>query len=143
MWLTAHLVDRARALPDVRRVLTQGGRLVVATFDPAHFDSYWVNELFPSVEAIDRARFPTGERLVAELEAAGFGDSALHSLHQSATVEREEALRKLEGQWISTLRLIEEDEFRAGVARAHAELPETIEYRLEWLIATATAPRDR
>jgi hypothetical protein len=114
-----------------------GGRLVVATFDPAHFGGYWVNRLFPSVEAIDRARFPSRETLDAEVERAGFTDARLRPLTQRAVVDREAALRKIEGKWISTVRLLSEEEFEAGLARARTELPETIEYALEWLIAVA------
>jgi ubiquinone/menaquinone biosynthesis C-methylase UbiE len=36
--LVVHLVDRGRALPELARVLAPGGRAVVATFQPRHFD---------------------------------------------------------------------------------------------------------
>ena len=61
MWLVVHLVDRPRAFAELHRVLSPGGRLAIATFDPVHFDAFWLNALFPSLEAIDRARFPTAQ----------------------------------------------------------------------------------
>ena len=59
MWLVAHLVDRPRAFAEAHRVLSPDGRFAVATFDPSYFDEFWLNELFPSMEAVDRDRFPT------------------------------------------------------------------------------------
>ena len=63
MWLVAHLVDRPRAFAEAARVLEPGGRFAVATFDPSYFDEFWLNELFPSMEAVDRERFPSADEL--------------------------------------------------------------------------------
>jgi SAM-dependent methyltransferase len=137
MWLVVHLVDRPRAFGEVARVLAPGGLLAVATFDRAHFDRYWLNRLFPSLEPIDRARFPTAEALAAELGAAGFEPPTLHRLHQGASISRAEALKRIRGRFISTLQLVDDDEFAVGLARSERELPERIEYVLEWLLAVA------
>lgn len=136
MWLSAHLVDRPRAFAEVRRVLGRDGRLVLATFDSAHFDGFWMNRLFPSLRAIDLDRFPSRADLVAELESA-FARVRLVPLHQTATLDRATALRKLRGPSISTLQLLDEREYRAGLARAQAELPERVVYGLEWIVAVA------
>ncbi len=138
MWLVVHLVDRPRALAELRRVLEPGGRLVIATFDPEHFEEFWLNELFPSLERIDRERFPAGEKLEAELVAAGFGDVRLTRLSQRASIDREAALERIRGKHISTFDLLDEAEYAAGLERAERELPERVDYRLEWLLATAT-----
>jgi ubiquinone/menaquinone biosynthesis C-methylase UbiE len=141
--LALHLFDRSQASAEIARVLVPGGRLVIATFDPAHFATYWLNELFPSLEAIDRARFPSGKALVRELEDAGFGEVRISRLSQDATATRSEALERIRGRYISTLRLLDEDEFEHGVAAAERSLPDEIHYSLEWLVAVAeTAPLD-
>jgi len=140
MWLSSHLVDRARALPEARRVLAPEGRLAVVTFDPSYFDGFWLNELFPSMEAVDRARFPSGEELEAELAAAGFAEVALTRLSQEGALARTEALERIRGKHISTFDLISDAEYEAGLARAERELPERIEYRVEWLVAGAVRP---
>jgi SAM-dependent methyltransferase len=134
--LSLHLWDRPRAFPELRRVVT--GRVALATFDPAHFDEYWLNAFFPSIERIDLARFPDGETLERELRAAGFSETRLVRLGQRAELSREEALAKIRGRHISTFDLLDEDELAEGTARAERELPERVAYRLEWLVAVAS-----
>jgi ubiquinone/menaquinone biosynthesis C-methylase UbiE len=135
MWLVAHLVDRPRAFAEAARVLEPGGRFAVATFDPSYFDSFWLNELFPSMEAVDRARFPTADELTAEL--ASFAEVRLTRLSQTGSLRREDALERIRGKHISTFDLISEEEYEAGLARAERELPEPVDYRIEWLVAVA------
>jgi ubiquinone/menaquinone biosynthesis C-methylase UbiE len=137
MWLSSHLVERPAAFAEARRVLGAEGRLAVVTFDPAHFDAFWLNALFPSMEQVDRARFPTGGDLDEELRAAGFARAELTNLSERGTRTRAEALERIRGRHISTFDLISEDEYQDGLARAEAELPERFEYRVEWLIAVA------
>jgi SAM-dependent methyltransferase len=137
MWLVIHLLDRPRAFAEALRVLGSGGRLAVATFDPAHFERYWLNRYFPSLESIDRDRFPEPEELRAELGAAGFVAVELHRLSQRSAIERERALERVRGRFISTLQLLPEDEYRIGLERMEAELPEQNEFALEWLLALA------
>jgi SAM-dependent methyltransferase len=137
MRLVVHLVDRPRAFAEARRVLGPGGRLAIATFDPSHFDEFWLNTLFPSFEAIDRARFPTREQLRPELATAGFVSAQATSLPQRGSVDREAALEKIRGRHISTFDLIGDDEYGAGVERAERELPERVDYALDWVIVVA------
>ncbi len=137
MWLVCHLVDRPAAFAELRRVLTQDGRLVVVTFDPVHFGEFWLNRYFPSIERIDRARFPDGGQLEVQLASAGFGGVRLVRHSQRASISREEALERIEQRHISTFDLLDPDEVTRGTARAVGELPPTIEYGIEWLIAVA------
>jgi ubiquinone/menaquinone biosynthesis C-methylase UbiE len=137
MWLVAHLVDRPRAFAEARRVLGADGRFAVATFDPSYFDRFWLNELFPSMEAADRERFPTGPELEATLRDAGF-EPRLTRLSQSGSLAREDALERIRGKHISTFDLISDGEYDAGLARAERELPSRVDYRVEWLVAIAS-----
>jgi SAM-dependent methyltransferase len=135
MWLVAHLVDRPRAFAEAARVLEPGGHFDVATFDPSYFDEFWLNELFPSMEAADRARFPAADELTAAL--AAFDEVRLIRLSQTGSLTREVALDRIRGKHISTFDLIDDEEYEAGLARAERELPERVDYRVEWLIADA------
>lgn len=138
--LVIHLVDRQRAVPELRRVLAPGGRAILATFRPEHFDVIWLARFFPSLREIDRARFPAPRTLAAELRGAGFARVRPRLLTQTASVSRDEALERLRGRYISTLSLIPEEEFQAGLARAERELAKETRYGLEWAILVADAP---
>jgi len=137
MWLVSHLVDRPVAFRELRRVLLPGGRLVVVTFDPAHFAEFWLNKLFPSIERIDRGRFANADELGSQLTAAGFESVRFERLSQRATITREQALERIEHRHISTFDLLSEDEVQRGTERALDDLPKTVEYAIEWLVAVA------
>ena len=139
MRVVIHLLDRPRALAEAHRVLASDGRLAIATFDPAHFDRYWLNELFPSLERIDRTRFPSPDVLESELQAAGFASVELTRVSQTAQITRDVALAKVRGKHISTFDLIDDAEYEAGLARAEHELPEPVRYSVEWLVVAAIA----
>ena len=138
MTLVIHLIDRPRAFAEALRVLGVDGRLVVATFDPSHFEGYWLNRFFPSLEAIDRARFPEPAELQSQLEAAGFDTVRLVPLAQRGEIGREAAIERVRGRFISPLQLLDENELDAGLERMAAELPEQNEYGLEWVVAVAS-----
>lgn len=132
-----HLLDRPAAFRELARVLRPRGRVVLATFHPDHFARYWLVGLFPDVERIDRGRFPRPDELRDDLRTAGFGAVRTRRLSQHDRLSREEALERIRGRFISTLRLLDEADYRAGIARAEGELPAEIRYTLDWIVVTA------
>ena len=138
--LVVHLVDRPLALPELARVLAPAGRAAIATFVPEHFERYWLTTVFPEVAEIDRARFPTPATLTAELRDAGFGSVRARTLTQRIRLSRDDALERICGRYISTLRLLDDETLAAGLARAGRVLPEEIESVLEWAVLSAEKP---
>lgn len=138
--LVVHVLDRPRAFAELHRVLGPDGRLAIGTFDHAQFDDYYLNSYFPSLAAIDRARFPTRAELEAELEAAGFAARTV-PVHQSTTWSRDRTLERIRGRFISTLLLLDETEYAEGLARAERELPESVEGEQHLLAVVADAVR--
>ncbi len=137
MTLVVHLVDRPRAFAEIRRVLGEDGRFALWTFAPEHFGRFYLNRLFPSLESIDRARFPTGGQLEDELAEAGFASVRIRPLSLTKSIDREEALRRIRGRHISTFDLIDEREYRAGLERAERELPARVVYPQQGLVVVA------
>jgi ubiquinone/menaquinone biosynthesis C-methylase UbiE len=136
--LVVHVLDRPRAFAEVRRVLRDDGRLVFATFDPSHMRGFWLNRYFPSMLAVDVERFAQPDVLRRELLDAGFAEAHTLRLSQTRTIDRETALERIRGRHISTFDLLDETEIEAGLKRAVAELPDEVEYGLEWLVVVAS-----
>ena len=132
--MVVHLVDRSGAFAQAARVLAPGGRIVVATEDPASFDDVWFARFFPSVPAIERGRFPSAAALTAELEAAGFGSVRIERLRQHRSIARAQALDLIRSKAFSTFDLLDPREYDAGLARAETELPGRLDYRFDWLL---------
>jgi ubiquinone/menaquinone biosynthesis C-methylase UbiE len=138
--LVVHHLDRARAFPELRRVLASAGRFVFATFDPAYFETYYLNRYFPSILELDLARFAPADVLERELRDAGFADVRTSSLQGRRALARDDVLRNIRGKHISTFQLLSNAEYREGLARAERELPERVEWEYHWLVlAAATA----
>jgi SAM-dependent methyltransferase len=127
----AHLVlhvlaDRAGAYGELARVLQPGGRVALVSFRPEHFRGFYLNRYFPSIPAIDGARFPDPAEIAGELAGAGFGDVRVVGIDQDVAPEPGELLERVRGRYISTLHLVSDEEYTAGVALLERELAEGV-----------------
>jgi ubiquinone/menaquinone biosynthesis C-methylase UbiE len=142
MHLVVHaLADRPAALHEVARVLAPGGRLAIATFTREHFERFYLNPYFPSIEPIDTARFPDPAALAGEVAHSGFGDVAVDRISQPVHAEAADVLERVRGRYISTLHLLDAGEYDAGLADLERDVASgrtAFEYTLEWALLTAT-----
>ena len=142
MHLVLHLVaDRPAALEQLARVLMHGGRLAVATFHHDHFEQFFLNEYFPSIPAIDLARFPDPSTFAGELAAAGFGQITTERIPVAMTSSGTDVLERVRGKYISTLSAIPPAEYEAGVERLAYDVStgrDEFSYTLQWALISAT-----
>jgi ubiquinone/menaquinone biosynthesis C-methylase UbiE len=130
-------VDRARAFPEARRVLVDGGHFLIVTPDPEMFPQAWMAPLFPSYVEIEQARFPGRKTLEEELYASGYRAVRCVSLTVPRRFDRNYALERLRNRYASTFDHMSDEEYREGLARAERELPDPVEYMLQWAIVVA------
>lgn len=135
--LVVHLVDRRQALGEVHRALKPGGRFVICTVDPEFATEFWLADLFPSYPEIEQARFPALDVLSAELGEAGLLVTAIRPFPQQIICRRQRAMELLRGRFASSIALISETEYRAGLAHAEATLPDPVEAVLETQLLVA------
>ena len=143
MHLVLHLVDdRPAALREMARVLGPGGRAAVVTFSPTHFDRFHLNPWFPSIAAIDRARFPEPAEVARGLRAAGLVGERIDEVRQTVQLEPADVLERVRGRYISTLHLLNDAEYREGLARLEHDLSgraAPIRTELHWSLVSAGA----
>jgi ubiquinone/menaquinone biosynthesis C-methylase UbiE len=141
MHLVVHtLTDRGRALAEIARVLGLDGRLAIATFAPEHFGRFFLNPYFPTLAAIDRARFPNPAVLAEDLTTAGFLDTHTERIGQPIRADPSAVLERVRGRYISTLHLLDPDDYAAGLTKLEAEVQAgrgPFIYTLEWALLTA------
>ncbi len=114
------LADVPRALREVARV---SRRVAIATSDMSARTLGILDEAFPSLLAIDRARFPRIEHLVRDLESAGFSVVRVESRPLRRRLSVREQLDRVRRKYISTFDLLPTGEFDRGLAFLERELP--------------------
>lgn len=110
-----HLHDRDAALAEFARVLHRDGRLAIATPTRETLDSYLWMRFFPSARVIDWERMPAREELVAAARRAGFEPERRTTVAQPTTRGLAAYAERIGRRGLSTLRLVPDPEFEAGV----------------------------
>ncbi|HII40322.1 MAG TPA: hypothetical protein HA326_03795 [Thermoplasmata archaeon] len=82
-----------------------------------------LDEAFPSLLAIDRARFPTIDGIVTNLRKAGFTTVSADVRPFRRTVPADQEIERVRRKYISTFDLLPPGEFERGLAFLEEELP--------------------
>jgi SAM-dependent methyltransferase len=145
--LVLHVVDDLNAaIAEMARVAAGGGRVCAVSFRPEHFEAFHLNPYFPSVRRIDLARFPDPRRIARLFSEAGLSGVAVTPVTQQLQLQPEHLLERVRGRYISTLHLIPQDEYRAGLARLEEDLAgrsEPVPAELHWALVTGRRPAQR
>ncbi|UCF77847.1 MAG: methyltransferase domain-containing protein [Candidatus Eiseniibacteriota bacterium] len=111
-----HIQQRDAALADAYRVLRPGGRCLVATSSHSSIRTHVLRH-FPGVAAIDLRRFPSIPLVKSTLRGLGF-ENVRSTLvkHDEGEIPVDTYLRLVRNKYISTLSLLSESEFQAGLS---------------------------
>jgi len=114
------LGDLPQALREVARV---SRRVAIATSDLRTRTMGLLDEAFPSLLEIDRARFPPIDRVTESLRDAGFSQVVVQDRPYRRTLSVAEELDRVRRKYISTFDLLPPGEFERGLAFLERELP--------------------
>jgi SAM-dependent methyltransferase len=144
--ISLHYGGWEEMLAEAARVAKPGGLVAAWTFAGDHFRHSMLARWFPSIVALDEARFPHPDLLVARMWALGL--EAVTQMAETETVSRrasdwEAAVR---AGFVSTLQLLDPAELEAGLRRFHEEHSdpdEVLHYRLWYrgIMGRKPAPR--
>jgi len=119
-----HIGDKARAIEEMYRVLKPGGRSLIWTSPHRQIKDSLLNEFFPSLPKIDLARFPAISAIEDLMESKGFTDIRAEVVAFRERTSTHDYIERVRNRYISTLRLIDEEEFAAGMEKLERSLPQ-------------------
>ena len=138
--LSLHYGDWREALGEAGRVLRAGRECWIWTMTAAHFRQSWLARWFPSVPAIDSARFPGVADVVDHLPGAGFESITTAVVTDRVARPAGELVAAVKAGYISTLQLLSGAELSSGIAALEAAYPDPagiVEYELRYDRITA------
>ena len=113
-----HVGDRAGAAGELGRVLEPGGLLLLRNAFAGRLDRTRYYEFFPAAKAVDEARMPSVEEVVADFGNQGFTPVALETVEQVIDVDLAAHCERLSRRAVSTFELISAEDFRRGMRAA-------------------------
>lgn len=137
-----HYIDVAPFARRALDALAKGGVLAIATFPHRHFAEVLYARYFPSLPAIDMARFPSAQALARDLERAGFTRVESRDVHMELDDDPQTLLARIERKFLSSFFLVPDEEFRLGVARMREDWSgmSSIKRVVRAMVVSGTAP---
>ncbi|MDQ6900536.1 MAG: hypothetical protein M3072_13695, partial [Candidatus Dormibacteraeota bacterium] len=123
------------------RVLKPGGWSATWTLTPEHVRGHVLNRWFPSLAGADLPRFRSPERWLQALTEAGFPQAVEQQVRMPRQTTARALAERVRARYISTLALLPENEFEAGLRQLEQLARETpdalIEYEMVWCLLWA------
>jgi SAM-dependent methyltransferase len=140
--LSIHYGDWRVAVDEALRVAAPSGRIEIWTLGPDHFARSGLAGWFPSIPAIDAARFPDPADIAAHLDRRGV-DPAIDAEVERVVTTAGAWLPAIEAGFVSTLQLLPADERESGIAALRRRYPdpaEEVTYDLRYTRILARIP---
>jgi ubiquinone/menaquinone biosynthesis C-methylase UbiE len=110
-----HIKNRRLAIREMYRALNKGGRCVIVTSSHARLKTHVLRD-FPAVIAIDLKRFPTIPWIKGAMKRVGFQEVRHYNIPSKQNyVSTRDYLERVRNRYISTLTLLNEEEFQKGL----------------------------
>jgi ubiquinone/menaquinone biosynthesis C-methylase UbiE len=122
-WLSMmihHVQDRTRCAKEVRRVMRPGGLIFIRNSFSQRLQSVRYFEFFPEARALDESRLPTLATVRSDMTSCGLEFVAHEAVLQQIDVSLKAHCDRIALRAISTLELISDSAFAAGVERMRA-----------------------
>jgi ubiquinone/menaquinone biosynthesis C-methylase UbiE len=111
-----HIIDRTGALREWERVLRPDGFLFICSPTVELLATYMWMRFFPAAVRVDSERMPRRASVIAEAAWAGFRLQRQETVTRPYTRTMSEYVDRIAQRALSTLRLISDEEFEAGLA---------------------------
>jgi SAM-dependent methyltransferase len=118
-----HVVDRAGAAQELRRVVKPGGRLFVQTNFSDRMPDVWWFRVMPEWRNVDRAQFRSEEEVERDFTGAGWTLVYRDEVTWLRAANLAEDLERLQLRAVSVFEHMSEQAVEAGFARIGAALP--------------------
>ena len=116
-----HFGQKERFMIEARRVLRNGGGMLIVGLDPhTGLDRWWIYDYFPQVIDIDKRRYLSAISLRRSMQEAGFINcTTVEALHMPVRLSARSALQggRLEKTTTSQLTVLTDEEYNAGLSR--------------------------
>jgi ubiquinone/menaquinone biosynthesis C-methylase UbiE len=118
-----HVVDRERAVQELRRVVKPGGKLFVQTNFSDRMPDVWWFRVVPEWKQVDMAQFRSMEEVKGDFLDAGWTLVARDEVTWLRSPSLTEDFERLKLRAVSVFAHMSEDVIEAGFARIEAALP--------------------